>query len=1268
MFAQAPSKPYKWAMRHRDRLPEILQRRHPLIATAARRPVALFVLIAATLIIGSIALTRIPLAAFPPGFESRDVNVEAGLRTQGARLSPEEVEKRLTLPMEGELATIPGVQSLKASSNRDGFDFDISFAPDADLKEAFAQVRDRVERAKAKIGSEIDNVRISRQQGFGRGGGGSSVASLSITWGPEVVNPWDKFNNRVKPAIEGTDGIASMRVWGEEQLYYRVALNQQKLAAHPDVDVRKLRAALSGDNFSSPAGKLSGGESETYVVINSKFTGLDELRGFPVSATLKLADIADVREARSAGSQVWNYGWDADNGAYKGGRGVYCPINKTSDSNIVTTGLNLKETVQHLREDPNLKGFSFVMASNQADDILTQLATLQDTLLTGGILAVLVLLLFLKRFRLALIISLAMPLSMTMALVVMYFAGESLSLIALMGFTVAAGMLLDNAIVVSENIYRRMAIDRMPFQAAVIGASEVGLAITLATSTTVVVFLAFAFFSDSPFGSFIMARLGFPICFSLAFSILVALAIIPWTMSHTYGSKKESRLRAMYYRLMTPVWKLPQPVRLVALPVTILFGRRPDMPAATGLGEWLDGSKYRRFWYGMGFLGGAVIGVLLGWWAFSALGGTDFFGPLGAKAAKLIPSSDAAPSGMGGGMGRGMGGFGAKEASIHPSLVAIAVFALCASLPPIVMLLAPRAKQRFENAPVIARLQAVYGEFVAWLLQRQLVALVYVTATVVILLFVGFSWVGKTEQNQGSKQWLFMQVRFPQNVYVDDGETQVDDMAAAQLPPHIGYMLAVREKLFGVPFGKVPDPAQMAAAYEKYGLARGSISFRTGGMMLFLQLDSGKAGEVSEAEKRIKAAFPEAAGFRVTGGFDSSELSKLRILLRGPEYGALEEQAEKLTRVLEGIEGLSDVSDGKDQVARTGEAVMRVDRQRAAALGVNPETMAMLVAFQINGQRLNDYTQGEVVRPIRVLYDYPETRTGELRNATLEDVRQIRVPKRDGDVRVESVVEQNVISYGGPDSIEREDGQTTLTITATPKGSTDEILPRIQAALDGVGLPPGYSAEVRSGLDMGGGARGGGRRMGGGGGPGNPLGDPYVLVAAALLVWIVMAFLFESITRPVIVLFACVPGAAAGAAWALLFANSMFDNICALGLVVLLGVSVNNGIVYVDLINRLRAEGMELAPAIRQAGEQRLRPMLMTSLTTAAGLVPMAIGKTEFIDIPYSPLAQVILGGMVFSTGVTLVAIPLYYGVVESVSEFFMNLFRLAFGGRKAAS
>jgi HAE1 family hydrophobic/amphiphilic exporter-1 len=208
-------------------------------------------------------------------------------------------------------------------------------------------------------------------------------------------------------------------------------------------------------------------------------------------------------------------------------------------------------------------------------------------------------------------------------------------------------------------------------------------------------------------------------------------------------------------------------------------------------------------------------------------------------------------------------------------------------------------------------------------------------------------------------------------------------------------------------------------------------------------------------------------------------------------------------------------------------------------------------------------------------------------------------------------------------------------------------------------LPPDkVVADINSGYDSSRGRRGRGR------GPESPLSSTSLL-AALLLITIVMAFLFESITRPLVVLLACIPGAVAGAFWALIMTDTMFDALCGLGEVVLLGVAVNNGIVFVDLINRLRAEGVALNSAIRQAGEQRLRPMLMTSLTTIAGLVPMAVSTSAFFDMPYYPLARTILGGMIVSTLVTLIAVPVWYGVIENSRDYVGTVFGALLRRRK---
>src|SRR5690606_662952 len=137
-----------------------------------------------------------------------------------------------------------------------------------------------------------------------------------------------------------------------------------------------------------------------------------------------------------------------------------------------------------LDSKPQLKGFSTRVAWNQGDTIKESIANLMETLAWGGLLAFLVLLVFLKSWRLALVIALSIPLSMTLTLAVMFLMDETINLLALMGFTLAGGMLLDSSIVVAENVYRRHALGEHPEAAVVRGAGEVGLALILATSTT----------------------------------------------------------------------------------------------------------------------------------------------------------------------------------------------------------------------------------------------------------------------------------------------------------------------------------------------------------------------------------------------------------------------------------------------------------------------------------------------------------------------------------------------------------------------------------------------------------------------------------------------------------------------------------------------------------------------------------------------------------------------------------------------------------------
>ncbi len=155
----------------------------------------------------------------------------------------------------------------------------------------------------------------------------------------------------------------------------------------------------------------------------------------------------------------------------------------------------------------------------------------------------------------------------------------------------------------------------------------------------------------------------------------------------------------------------------------------------------------------------------------------------------------------------------------------------------------------------------------------------------------------------------------------------------------------------------------------------------------------------------------------------------------------------------------------------------------------------------------------------------------------------------------------------------------------------------------------------------------------------------FALLLAVFLVYLVMASQFESLLHPLVIFFS-IPLAAIGAVWALWATGSTISVVVFIGLILLAGIVVNNAIVLVDLINQLRAEGMAKLEAIVEGGRLRLRPILMTTLTTTLGLLPLAIGFGEGAEIR-APMAITVIGGLLVSTGLTLVVIPVMYAVLD---------------------
>jgi HAE1 family hydrophobic/amphiphilic exporter-1 len=159
----------------------------------------------------------------------------------------------------------------------------------------------------------------------------------------------------------------------------------------------------------------------------------------------------------------------------------------------------------------------------------------------------------------------------------------------------------------------------------------------------------------------------------------------------------------------------------------------------------------------------------------------------------------------------------------------------------------------------------------------------------------------------------------------------------------------------------------------------------------------------------------------------------------------------------------------------------------------------------------------------------------------------------------------------------------------------------------------------------------------------------FALLLAVFLVYLVMASQFESLLHPFVIFFS-IPLAGIGAVWALWMTGSTISVVVFIGLILLAGIVVNNAIVLVDLINQLRAEGTAKLDAIVEGGRLRLRPILMTTLTTTLGLLPLAIGFGEGAEIR-APMAITVIGGLIVSTGLTLVVIPVMYAVLDRRSD-----------------
>lgn len=391
---------------------------------------------------------------------------------------------------------------------------------------------------------------------------------------------------------------------------------------------------------------------------------------------------------------------------------------------------------------------------------------------------------------------------------------------------------------------------------------------------------------------------------------------------------------------------------------------------------------------------------------------------------------------------------------------------------------------------------------------------------------------------------------------------------------------------------------------------------------------TGKMPSTSEAVRELRRAVANVPGaeFQVTArssivGEDRAFGAPLVVTVRGDDLDVLAATGDEIAELMRQVPGVVNVKSKLEQGAP--ELQITVDRVRAAAVGLSGAQVGTLVRAAVEGQVATSFRWDDRDVDIRVVY--PE---GSRRHT--RDIESLLLMTPAGKlVRLDEVAQ--VSMRAGPTAISRQDGARITQVEAELAGiDLDTAMARVKAQLAALPLPAGYV------LEFGGESKEIGNAFG-------SLGQSMIM--AVFLVYMVMAAQFESLRQPVIIM-VTLPLALAGAIVALAVTGQPMSVPSIVGLIALAGVVVNNGIVLVDYTNQLRAGGLGLHEALVEASAVRLRPILMTSLTTIIALLPMVLTSGEGNELLRS-LSMPLLGGMALSTLLTLLVVPALYTLVE---------------------
>lgn len=1128
-----------------------------LYALAVDRPVATTMIVVAICVFGALSYGRLRVALMPElTYPTMTV------RTNYAGAAPEEVEREVARPIEEALRTVEDLAGISSVSRAGTTDVVLEFHWGTDMDYATQKVRERIDMLDLPEGVERPQVlRYDPEL--------DPILRLGLTAAGEDLAAVRRYaEEEVKRVLEKIPGVAIVRVSGGQEPIVRIELDEGALSQR-GLDAARVIERLRAENVNLAGGRLDDGSIEYLVRTLAEFESLSELEalivGWQGQVAVRLGQVARVEQALRDREVITRIGERES---------VEIEIFKEADANIVEVAervhlatfgdpsLSEKETerVTWLTRDMP-EGMRIEVLSDRSVFIRAAISEVVDTAVLGGVLAIVVLFLFLRSFYATTTLGLAIPLSLVVTFAALYLGDVTLNIMSLGGLALGIGMLVDNAVVVLESIYRCREEGDEPREAAIRGAYEVGGAVVASTLTTIAVFFPIVFVEGV--AGQIFGDLALAVVFSLLASLLVALFFVP-----TLAARSPSAMLARF--------------------------------AARGEAQ---GAERPRGWRRLAALRSAEVelqGVRERWRRSGLLARILWRGPVEVVLApyRLVRTAVTLVLEVAGRL------FGAVTLGVLWAVTRLVRWVsrgLGLLLWPLLWVF----ERGFE----------LFRRSYEWVLDGALR-----NRLAVLGIAAGLSWGAVT---------LYGELGLELIPTVHQGELRVDIALPVEssLDETALRAAGIERALSAL---EVVASTSSVIGVREDASADSDEGANTARITVLLAPSS----DLAQQEARALAAMREVLAGQpgVEYEIERPSLFSLKtpvaVEIRGEELSSLREASRSVVAALAERPGLTEV---RSSLSRGyPEIHVRLDRDAIAARGLSARQVADAVRQTVQGVSPTVFRTGERRLDILVRLDRRDIADRAALEALVIKPRDTSGPP----VALASVAQISPPTEG-PSEIRRVEGQRVVLIEAVPQGlDLAAALAQVESALRATRLPrdvearvAGQSAELDTALSS-------------------------LLLAlglAVFLVYVVMASQFESLSSPLVILLT-IPLGGIGVVGALWLTSTPVSVVVFIGVIMLAGIVVNNAIVLVDYIIQLRGRGLSRGEAIRTACSVRLRPVLITTLTTVFGLMPLALGLGEGAEMR-APMAITVMAGLASSTVLTLVVVPVVYDLIGEVGR-----------------